>query len=314
MLYEVSGHLETADLLISFTMNKNIGIIGLGRVGMPASRAYIAAGYHVFGNARRPEVIAEFESMGGMHFPNPEELAHHTDMVLVLVLNDDQVIEVVCGSKGLLKGLGPGSTIVCMSTINRYNLEMVAGKCAEKNIKFVDCPFTGGPARVPKGSLTLIAAAPLQLIESVTPVLSVIGNVVYVGEQPGLGQAVKHCNQLLVGATHAATMEVITLARKLGLDPAKVCEVIAGGIAGSDYFRLLSDSVLTKKPSPGGLGQMCKDISIVVNTAREVKMPAYVATAASQYFLTAEALGMHDREGADLIEVVERTANKNIDS
>ena len=127
-----------------------------------------------------------------------------------------------------------------------------------------------------------------------------------------VGQAIKHCNQLLVAATHAATMEVITLARRLGLNPALVSQVVGSGIAGSDYFRLLSESVLEKTPSPGGLGQMCKDVSIVVNTAREVKMPAHVVTAASQYFLVAEALGMQAREGADLIEVVEHVSGSDV--
>ena len=292
-------------------MAKSIGIIGLGRVGMAAAKAYLAAGYEVFGCDKRPEVITKFQSIGGTSLQAPAEVAQHTQTLVVLVLNDAQVIEVITGAKGLLKGIQSGATVICMSTINRSNLEAVARQCAEKQVRFVDCPFTGGPARVPTGSLTLIAAAPPDVLASVTPVLEVIGNIVHAGDQPGLGQAVKHCNQLLVGATHAATMEVITLARKLGLDPALVTEVIGSGIAGSEYFRLLSESVLQQKPSPGGLGQMCKDVSIVANTAREVKMPAYVATAASQYFLLAEALGMQDREGADLIEVVERVSGKN---
>jgi 3-hydroxyisobutyrate dehydrogenase-like beta-hydroxyacid dehydrogenase len=89
-----------------------------------------------------------------------------------------------------------------------------------------------------------------------------------------------------------------------------VCQVVGSGIAGSDYFRLLAESVLKKTRSPGGLGQMCKDLAIVANTAREAKMPALVATAAAQYFLAAEAMGMHGREGADLIEVVERMSGE----
>jgi 3-hydroxyisobutyrate dehydrogenase len=294
-------------------MMKNIGIIGLGRVGIPAAKAYIQNGYKIFGYARRKEVIKEFQSMGGIHLSNPEEVARHADIVLVLVLNDVQVIDVITGQNGVLKGIKPGATVVCMSTINRTNLEFVAQKCDENKVNFVDCPFTGGPARVPTASLTLIAAASPELIKSVTPVLDVIGNVVNVGDKPGLGQAVKHCNQLLVGTTHAATMEVITLARKLGLDPSLVTKVIGSGIAGSDYFRLLSESVLEGKPSPGGLGQMCKDVSIVVNTTKEVKMPAYVATATSQYFLLAEALEMQNREGADLIEVIEHVSGKKTD-
>ena len=87
--------------------------------------------------------------------------------------------------------------------------------------------------------------------------------------------------------------------------PDLVSQVVGSGIAGSDYFRLLADSVLQKTPSPGGLGQMCKDVSIVVNTTRDANLPAYVANATAKYFLQAETPGMQDREGADLIEVVE---------
>lgn len=290
-------------------MNKTIGIIGLGRTGMPAAKAYLSAGYKVFGCDKNPEVVKEFESMGGTHFSHPAEVADKTRAILIMVLNDNQVDEVMTGENGILQKAEPGTTIICMSTINRQNLVSVAEACIENGANFVDCPFTGGPARISDGSLTLIAAGPSKLISDITPVLEVIGNIVHVGEEPGLGQATKHCNQLLVGTTHAAVMEVITMARKLGLDPSLTCEVISSGIAGSDYFRLLSESVLEKKPSPGGLGQMCKDMSIVSNTTREIKMPAYVATGAALYFLTAELRGMQDREGAELIKVVEESLN-----
>jgi len=291
---------------------KKIGIIGLGRVGMPVANAYIKAGYSVFGYARRPEVITKFEEMGGTYHSCPAEVARQCNIIIVMVLNDQQVIDVISGDEGLLKGILHDSTIICMSTINRKSLETVAAQCKEKNTGFVDCPFTGGPARVQTASLTLIAAGRAELIESISPVLKVIGNIFHVGDRPGLGQAVKHCNQLLVGSTHAATMEVITLARRLNLDPALVCKIVGSGIAGSDYFRLLTDSVLNDKPSPGGLGQMCKDVSIVSNTVDEVKMPAYIAKAAAKYFRLAEEWGMQNREGADLIEVIEKVTEQNI--
>jgi len=268
--------------------------------------AYLSKGYEVFGYDIRPEVMTHFKKHGGIIVSNPGEVARLTDIILILVLNDNQVKDVLTAKNGILIGIKKGSVIICMSTINRSSLEAMAELCSGKGIDFVDCPFTGGPARITDGSLTLIAAARDEILKKVIQVLEVIGHIVHVGNVPGMGQAVKHCNQLLVGVTHAATMEVITLARKTGLDPAIVSDVIANGIAGSDYFRLLSESVLDKKPSPGGLGQMCKDVSIVVNTTRQVNMPAYVATAASRYFSEAEAMGMYDMEGADLIEVVEK--------
>jgi 3-hydroxyisobutyrate dehydrogenase-like beta-hydroxyacid dehydrogenase len=287
---------------------KRVGIIGLGRIGMPSTTAFIKAGYEVLGYGRRPEVIEKFKSLGGKAASSPKEVAERAETVIILVLNDQQVIEVATGPNGILEGTGNRSKVICMSTINRDNLEWVARQCQERGVAFVDCPFTGGPARVEKGTLTLIVAAPSTLVEEVRPVLEVLGKINPVGETPGVGQSVKHCNQLLVCVTHAAVMETILLAKKLGLDPHKVCEIVGSGIGGSDYFRLLSKSVLDKTPSPGGLGQLCKDIGIVSNTARKLKLPLYVTTSAYQYFLAAEALGLglQEKEGADLMKVVER--------
>ncbi len=288
-----------------------LGIIGLGRIGIPVARAFLKSGYTVFGYDSRNEAVKEFTAMGGLRLSSPSEVAHHCQTVIILVLNDIQVLEVFSGYNGLFEGTDKKcSTIICMSTINRSNLESIAKQCEEKNIGFVDCPFTGGPSRVPSGELTLIAAASQEQIKKVSPLLDVIGKVVHVGDTPGLGQAVKHCNQLFVGVVHGATMEVITLARKMNLDTALVSKIIGSGIAGNDYFRLLSDSVINSVPSPGGLGQMCKDVSIVSKTLNEVHMPAPIFRAAAAYFQRAENLGMQEREGADLITVVESISEK----
>ena len=109
---------------------------------------------------------------------------------------------------------------------------MVAERCAEKSVGFIDCPVTGGPQRIVAGTLTLIAAGAKKFIEECRDILEIQGNIVFIGDTPGLGQAVKHCNQLLVGTTQAAAMEVITLARKSGLDPRLVCDVVGSGVGG----------------------------------------------------------------------------------
>jgi 3-hydroxyisobutyrate dehydrogenase-like beta-hydroxyacid dehydrogenase len=285
---------------------EKIGIIGLGRVGMPGARRFIRMGYHVVGFDRRKEAVEALRSMGVESARDSKEVAQSAKTIIILVLNDQQVIDVVTGPNGILAGCDSNSRVICMSTINRDNLESIAKKCHENNVGFVDCPFTGGPARAENGTLTLIAAAPRGLLEACRPVLEVLGEIVYAGETPGMGQSVKHCNQLLVGTTHAAIMETIAMAKRIGLDPRLVCKVIGEGIVGSDYFRLLSSSVLDGTPSPGGLGQMCKDMDIVINTGRRLKLPLFVATSAYQYFLTAQSLGMEDQEGSQLIKVVER--------
>jgi 3-hydroxyisobutyrate dehydrogenase-like beta-hydroxyacid dehydrogenase len=74
-------------------MPETIGIIGLGRMGIVAAKKYIKEGYKVAGYARRPEVIKDFSSAGGIVVKNGREVAERSGKVIVYVLNDQQVIE-----------------------------------------------------------------------------------------------------------------------------------------------------------------------------------------------------------------------------
>lgn len=287
-----------------------LGIIGLGRMGMTAAKKYVEAGYEVYGHDRREEAIEQFTAFGGRHLGSCREVTEKSGKVIIYVLNDQQVIDVVTGSDGILAGHHEDTGVICMSTIDRGNLEMIAQRCADESVGFIDCPVTGGPQRIAPGTLTLIAAGAKAFLEECRRILEVQGNIVYIGETPGLGQAVKHCNQLLVGTTQAATMEVITLARKSGLDPKVVCDVVGSGVAGSDFFRIIAASVLEEGTSIGGLGQMIKDVGLVINDGIRAKMPLLVASAAYQYFLSAQSLGMENADTSELIKVIERMTQR----
>lgn len=291
-------------------MSKKLGIIGLGRCGMPAAQRFVESGFEVYGYARRREVVERFTALGGQSVMSPAEVAAKASTVIVMVLNDDQVIEVITGPEGILKGVGEGSTVICMSTINRDNLEWMARECKARRVHFIDCPFTGGPARIANGTLTLIAAAPEPVLDPCRGILEIIGKITYAGETPGMGQAIKHCNQLLVTAIHAAAIELIILAQKTGVDPKLVCEVVGSGIGGNDYFRLLSKAILEKTTSPGGMGQLWKDINIVITSSRKHNLPLLVASAVAHYFNMSVAQGLADSDSSRMIETMLRMIEK----
>jgi 3-hydroxyisobutyrate dehydrogenase-like beta-hydroxyacid dehydrogenase len=214
------------------------------------------------------------------------------------------VIDVITGPQGILKSAAEGSTVICMSTINRDNLDWMDRECRAHKVNFIDCPFTGGPARIAIGTLTLIAAAPEPVLSPCRGILEVIGKITYAGETPGMGQAIKHCNQLLVTAIHAAAIELIILAQKSGVDPKLVCEVVGSGIGGNDYFRLLSKAILENTSSPGGMGQLWKDINIVITSSRKHNLPLLVASAVSQYFNMSVAQGLADSDSSKMMDVM----------
>ena len=104
-------------------MSETIGIIGLGRMGMVAAKKYIKQGYKVVGYARRPEVIKEFSDAGGIVVRNGREVAERSGKVIIYVLNDQQVIEVITSPNGVLEGCHRDTRVICMSTIDKDNLE-----------------------------------------------------------------------------------------------------------------------------------------------------------------------------------------------
>jgi 3-hydroxyisobutyrate dehydrogenase-like beta-hydroxyacid dehydrogenase len=287
-------------------MDETVGIIGLGRMGLPAGKLLLAKGYTVVGYDHYEAPKDRLVKAGGIAVSDAKTVAEKAKTVIVFVLNDDQVKEVVEGANGLLAGANEKTCIICMSTIRKASLESVAARCAEKNVGFIDCPCTGGPARADNGTLTLIAAGKTEFLNRCRHIMENLGAIVHVGEVPGMGQATKHCNQLLVSVTHAAVMELILMARRAGLDERQVCEVIGSGVAGSDYFRLLSSSVIDDTDAPCSMGLMCKDSNIVVDSGRSMKLPLLATSAANQYFLAAESLGLESEEASVLMKVVER--------
>ena len=136
-------------------MGEAIGIVGLGRMGLPASKLLIRKGYRVVGYDRDKVALDEFAASGGNAAPDVKTVAEKAETIIVFVLNDAQVKAVVVGENGLLAGVHDDSCIVCMSTIRKAELERVAAQCTQKNVAFVDCPCTGGPVRAGNGTLTL---------------------------------------------------------------------------------------------------------------------------------------------------------------
>lgn len=287
-------------------MGKDIGIVGLGRMGLPAAKLLIRKGYTVVGYDRDTEALDELAAAGGAAASDAKAVAAKADTIIVFVLNDEQVQTVITGKSGLLAGVRQGACIICISTIRRARLERIAAQCLKRNVAFVDCPCTGGPGRAENGTLTLIAAGKQDAMDRCRPILENLGTIVPVGDAPGMGQAVKHCNQLLVSVIHAAVIEVILMARRAGLDERQVCEIIGSGVGGSDYFKLLSASIIDKSAAPCAMALMCKDSNIVVESARSMQLPLLVAGAANQYFLAAESLGLENEESSELMKVVER--------
>ena len=99
-------------------MKDTIGIVGLGRMGMPAAKRLLGAGYNVVAFDCRSEALEEFVTNGGTGVSDCKTMAEQAKTVIVFVLDDLQVKEVITGEQGLLSGATEESVVICMATIS----------------------------------------------------------------------------------------------------------------------------------------------------------------------------------------------------
>lgn len=280
---------------------KTIGLVGLGRMGLGLAGQLTSKGYQMVGYDLAPAARERLTELGGQAVTDLAELPGLAEVILLFVLDGSQVLTVV---DGLLPACGQSSAIVCLSTIRKSDLEEAARKAADRGVGFLDCPVTGGPARAADGTMALMAAGEPALVDRLRPILEDAGQLNVVGQIPGLGQAVKQCNQLLVTTIQAASMEMLFLAKKLGLDLHQVRDIISSGVAGNTYFDLVATAALDKVPSPCTLGLMNKDSDLVMDTVNSLNLPLFMANAANQYCHAGMAMGLADEEVSEMVQVV----------
>jgi 2-hydroxy-3-oxopropionate reductase len=153
----------------------------------------------------------------------------------------------------------------------------------------LDAPVSGGEIGAIEGSLSVMVGGETAALERVRPVLEAVGNperIVRIGDS-GAGQICKACNQLVIGGTLVAVGEAFALARKSGVDPAKVRAALLGGFAASRVLEVHGERLLTDQFKPGFPARLYrKDLRIVMDALGDAQVPAPV-TAVVQQLLTA---------------------------
>ncbi len=264
-------------------MSANIAYVGLGIMGRPAASHLIKAGHELRVHARRPEAAQPLVDLGATACASPAEAAQGCDFAFTNVSDTPDAIEVITGPGGYIEGLTEGAVVIDMSTIAPAAARDIASKLAGKGIGFIDAPVSGGQAGAEAGTLAFMCGASESDFEKAKPILEVMGSSIVRVGGCGAGQVAKCVNQVLIGATVDAVAESFMLARKLGVDPARVRDAIAGGFAGSKVLEVHAKRMIDDSYEPGFKARLhLKDIKIALDAAAEagVGLPAAEKTKA----------------------------------
>ena len=298
-------------------MAERIGFIGLGIMGKPMARNLVAAGYElvVFSRTRAGVDALVAEGPGYVAAGSAREVAEAVSTVITMLPDSADVRDVVFGESGLLPAMGDGDLLVDMSTIAPATAREVAAALAENGAAALDAPVSGGDKGAIAGTLSIMVGGEAADFERAMPLFQAMGKtIVHVGAA-GAGQVVKACNQVVVAIAYAAVSEALVLGSKAGVDPAKVIEVLGGGLAATRVMELRGASMVAHQFDPGFRVDLHrKDLGIALATAREVGVPLPATALVGQLFDALAAAGHGDRDHSSLITLIEGLAKHEVGS
>jgi 2-hydroxy-3-oxopropionate reductase len=294
-------------------MAEKIGFIGLGIMGKPMARNLMKAGYELVVYNRSREKADELAKEGAEAARNPREVAATCATVITMLPNSPEVKDVVAGQDGVFEGIEEGSLLVDMSTISPVATEELAAEAGEKGVGMLDAPVSGGESGAIEGTLSIMVGGSEEDFERARPIFDVLGDtVVRVGEA-GAGQVVKACNQIVVALTIEAVSEALVLGSKAGVDPAKVIEVLSGGLAGSKVMEAKKSFFLEHDFDPGFRVELHhKDLGIALAAGREYGVALPVTAIVDQMLEALLAKGSGDRDHSAILTLIEDLAQHRI--
>lgn len=193
-----------------------IAFIGLGNMGGGMAANLVKGGHIVHAFDLAEAALAKAAEAGCKPFTTVKEAVAGVDAV-VSMLPNGKIVQAVYENDVI--GHAPaGALLLDCSTIDVATARVVAAAATAKGYPMVDAPVSGGIAAANGGTLTFMVGGPDDAFKAAEPILAKMGKAVIHAGAAGAGQAVKICNNMLLGASMVATCEAFALAEKLGLD------------------------------------------------------------------------------------------------
>jgi len=282
----------------------NVGFIGTGTMGLPMVANLLKKGFAVVAYDAVPAALQAAARLGATAAVSSADVAKRSDIVVTMLPSSSHVELVYLGPGGIAEALAPGRLCIDMSTIDPAVSRRVAATLAERGVRFIDAPVSGGVPRATDATLAIMVGGEPKDVTEARPVLSALGaNIIHVGAV-GSGEVAKLCNNLIAGVAAVAVSEAFRIAEGFGVDPKVLTDVISKSSGHTWVMEhmhpvagIVPTAASTNDYAPGFMTDlMAKDLGLAVNAARELRVPVVVSPAAQQALRLASSHGLGRRD------------------
>jgi 2-hydroxy-3-oxopropionate reductase len=275
-----------------------LALIGAGAMGGAIGARLVATGARLTVFDLDPDKVAALVAKGAATAPTAAEAAKGARAV-ILSLNAPRIVRAaVFGPGGVAEGAAHGTLIIDMSSIDPEATKALAAEAAERGLRWVDSPLSGGIPKAATGELTLMqGGAEKDVSEAQVLLANVASNQTRMGG-PGAGQTTKLINQVLCGLGFLAVAEATALAEAAGVDAQMIPKALQGGRADSAILQEYMPRMAARDyRRTGRIDNMVKDLNGAADLARltMTPMPLTALCAEVHRMLTAAGLGGEDQ-------------------
>jgi L-threonate 2-dehydrogenase len=281
-----------------------VGVIGLGKMGLPIAQNLMDRGFTVVGYRRSG--TGELVACGGTGAGSPAEVASACDVLLSILPDTAALREVLLGPNGTMTKLRPGTVHVEMSTLDVTEKAALRDHVRASGGDLLDCPISGTPAMVRPRAATTFVSGDQASVDAVREVLDAIsGPWVYTGAF-GTAARLKYVASLLVAVHTAATAEAMLLARRSGLDLELVQRTLDDSIASSAIWQRRGPLVRERRwtPAPGPIATLHEILEQIEDQAAAIGTTLPVFAVAKRLYDRALADGWGDLDIAAVHDVI----------
>jgi 2-hydroxy-3-oxopropionate reductase len=249
---------------------ERIGFIGLGVMGRPMAGHLVAKGYSLVVHSRSRGSVDALVSTGAQAADSPADVARQSDVIITMLPDTPDVELVLTGPNGVLAGIHKGALVIDMSSISPVAAKSLAARVAAAGATMLDAPVSGGEIGAINAALSIMVGGARSAFDRAKPIFECMGHadrIVHIGDEPGSGQICKVCNQIAIGGALAGVSEALALAKKAGVDGARVRQALLGGFASSRVLEVHGERILTNQFTPGFRTRLYqKDLRIAQET------------------------------------------------
>ena len=288
-------------------MGEKLGMIGLGKMGLPLSIQLMADGYAVCGYDIDPERMKLLKDAGGSAADSAKEVAEQSNITFSILLKPEHIEENTLGPNGIVQAGKKGLIHVEMSTMHPTWQKALAGKLAAAGIEMLDAPISGSHNRVDTRTISIMVGGKPEVYERLRPILEPLAvDVTHTGPS-GTGATMKVVTNLFVNSCTALLAEMVLVGERAGLghDIMKKCldaSSVQGLMLTHMGARLFDRDFVPR----GAVEIFVKDMGVAIDLAKECGVDLQVVPAARKMFQRAESAGWGKDDASRVIEVYEQ--------